>query len=390
MVLEKENWGDRLAIFAIPFVTFFDRLSHNLVLKIAPVSPLLAKVLNDGAYLRAFLGSLTLITPLAAAAVGAMAVADNGSQILVPTWELLLAIAILGLFDATAGFVGAAVFMVGSVIAAGGIESLSEVRMLLAVMVIAIGPALLATAFRQLRRHPAHDADSWWERISDLAVAPFMAGWTDATMISVLPAVSGLTVNAANHVLDFGVWIAVAAGVRVLLEEFAARYFPARLNTINPDEIPDSPLVQKGFALLVKYAMWIIFTGALVGPSWQAWVGSALFLLPSVISWFQDRFPNFPVLWRVLPTGIPGLAFSIVLASFTTALVTSWIGVSAELMQWAFVLLPLPMLVYSLLGMFARHGVTEDEDRPVKRFKWVYRIGGAVMMYLTLQLVGII
>jgi hypothetical protein len=34
--------------------------------------------------------------------------------------------------------------------------------------------------------------------------------------------------------------------------------------------------------------------------------------------------------------------------------------------------------------------MTEDEDRPVKRFKWVYRLGGAVMMYFTLQLVGII
>jgi hypothetical protein len=78
------------------------------------------------------------------------------------------------------------------------------------------------------------------------------------------------------------------------------------------------------------------------------------------------------------------------LASFTTALVTIFIGISEDLMQWSFVLLPLPMLVYSLLGMFARHGMTEDEDRPVKRFKWVYRLGGAVMMYFTLQLVGII
>jgi hypothetical protein len=136
--------------------------------------------------------------------------------------------------------------------------------------------------------------------------------------------------------------------------------------------------------------MWIVFTGALVGPGWQVWVGSALFLLPTVISWFQDRFPNLPVLWRVLPTGIPGLAFSILLASFTTVLVTNFIGVSAELMQWSFVLLPLPMLVYSLLGMFARQGVDEDEDRPVKRYKLLYRIGGVVMMFLTLNLVGII
>jgi hypothetical protein len=209
-------------------------------------------------------------------------------------------------------------------------------------------------------------------------------------MVSILPAVSGLTVNAANHVADFGVWVAAAAVVRVILEEFVARYFPARLNAINPDEVPEPPLAQKAVALATKYGIWVIFTGALIGPSWQSWVGSALFLLPTVISWYQDRFPNVPLLWRVIPTGVPGLAFSILLASFTTALVTSWLGLNPELMQWAFVLLPLPMLAFSLLGMFARQGVDEDEDRPVKRYKYVYRIGGVLMMFFTLQLVGII
>jgi hypothetical protein len=48
------------------------------------------------------------------------------------------------------------------------------------------------------------------------------------------------------------------------------------------------------------------------------------------------------------------------------------------------------MLAFSLLGMFARQGVDEDEDRPVKRYKYVYRIGGVLMMFFTLQLVGII
>jgi uncharacterized membrane protein len=84
------------------------------------------------------------------------------------------------------------------------------------------------------------------------------------------------------------------------------------------------------------------------------------------------------------------LAFSILVASFTTAWLTTLLGVSAELAQLSFVILPLPMLLLSVLGMFGRHGVTEDEDRPVKKLKWVYRLGGIVMMYFTLNLVGII
>ncbi len=377
-------------MFSLGFMTLLDRRSHRLTLRLAPISPLLSKIVNDAAYLRALLGSLSLFLPAAGVAAALMAVADNGNEILTPTWELLLVIAIIGLLDASAGFLAVIVFSVGSIFAFGALPDLDQVRLLMAVFVIGVGPALLTTAFRALRKEPAESTDSWWERLTDFAIAPFMAGWSVATMVSVLPAVTGLTVNAANHVADFGVWVAVVAAARVILEEFVARYYPARLDAINPTEIPDPPMVQKASALAVRYAIWVLFTGAIIGPGWESFVGSALFLVPTVIGWYQDRFPNVPLIWRIMPTGIPGLAFSILVASFTTAWLTTLLGVSAELAQLSFVILPLPMLLLSVLGMFGRHGVTEDEDRPVKKLKWVYRLGGIVMMYFTLNLVGII
>jgi RsiW-degrading membrane proteinase PrsW (M82 family) len=97
-----------------------------------------------------------------------------------------------------------------------------------------------------------------------------------------------------------------------------------------------------------------------------------------------------PWLWRILPSGIPGLAFSIVLASLTTALVGQFLGVNKDFAEWAFVLLPLPMLLISILTMFGRFGRTEDEERPIKKVVWLYRVGGVVMLLLTLRLVGII
>jgi hypothetical protein len=54
----------------------------------------------------------------------------------------------------------------------------------------------------------------------------------------------------------------------------------------------------------------------------------------------------------------------------------------------------MPLLILSLLGMFGRHGRVnrhgEEEDRPVKNFKWVYRIGGLLMLVITLKLAGVI
>ena len=367
-----------------------DKLTHDLALVLAPISPLLSKVVNDGAYLRAMLGSTTLLLPVAGVGLAIAAIIDNDGMLISPTWYLMLAIALLGLFDAFAGFAATLVFILGSIIAYGQLPDMSQIRTLMGVMIIAIGPAMLATAFRTIRKSPARDGDAWWERLVDLAIAPLMAGWSVMTMVSVMPAISGLTLNVANHVTDFGIAIAAAAVVRVLLEEGAARYFPARLNKINPTELPDSPLVQKASALLVRYGIWVVLSGAIVGFGWQAFVGSALFLLPTIIGWYQDRFPNVPWIWRILPTGVPGLAFTILVASGTSALLATWLGATPAFAELSFVLLPLPLLMLSILSMFGREGATEDEERFGKRNRMVYRIGGIVMLLVTLKLTGII
>jgi hypothetical protein len=402
LTLDQENWGDRLAMFALPFITFFDRRSHNAAERIANFSPFFAKLINDGAYLRAMLGTISFTGPIAAAIFGIIAVNENAaeiaaghySQIITPGWQWFLAIALLGAFDAAAGFVGAMTFIIGSVITVGHIPDSGEVRTMMGIMLVSVAPALLTTGFRTIRKHAALDFNSWWERIADFMIAPFMAGWSVSAMVSGLPALAGLTLDTANHVQDFVVFIAVAIFARVALEEFAARAFPARLNKINPDEIPDPSNIQKAIVLVIKYFIWVFIGGALIGPSWQVWVGSALFVFPAVVGWYTDRFPNSPRIWRLLPTGIPGLAFTLLVASSTSAIVGAVLGQNPALGQWSFVILPIPMLAITVLGWFGRHGVIDadgnEEVRPGKRNKWLYRIGGIAVMFFTLKLAGVI
>jgi hypothetical protein len=275
--------------------------------------------------------------------------------------------------------------------AANGLSiGISDVRLMFGIMLLSMGPAMLTTAFRKLRKHPANDAKAWWERLTDFAVAPFMAGWSTFAMVSGLPALAGLTLSVANHVQDFALAVAAAALIRVGFEEFAARYYPARLNRINPDHLPEPPMAQMVISLAIKFAVWIIVGGALIGEGWQLWVGSALFLVPTVIGWFQDRFPNYPVIWRLLPSGVPGLALSLIVATMTTAATGAIVGAVPALASWSFVILPLPLLLLSLLGMFGRHGRDDDDLKPAQRNVWVYRIGGAVMLLITLKLAGVI
>jgi MFS family permease len=389
-------------MFTLPFITFLDRRSHNAAERVANISPFFAKLINDGAYLRAMLGTISTLAPIAAAIIALAAVAENAaeiaagdySKIITPAWTFLLAIAVLGAFDAAAGFTGAMVFIIGSVITVGHVPDSNEIRTMMGIMLVAVGPALLTTGFRTIRKQAALNVNAWWERIADFVIAPFMAGWSISAMVSGLPALAGLTLDVANHVNDFVFFVAIAIFVRVALEELAAAGYPARLNKINPDEIPDPSILQRSIVLVIKYFVWVFIGGALIGPSWQVWVGSALFVFPTVVGWFTDKFPNSPRIWRILPTGIPGLAFTLIVASGTSAIVGAILGTNPDLGKWSFVILPIPMLAITILGWFGRHGKIDadgnEEDRPGKRNKWIYRIGGVVVMVLTLKLAGVI
>jgi hypothetical protein len=92
-----------------------------------------------------------------------------------------------------------------------------------------------------------------------------------------------------------------------------------------------------------------------------------------------------------MPQGIPGLAFTLLVASVTTSIVSGWFEGSPEMALWSFALLPIPMLILSILGLIGREG-DEEEVRWIRqpRFVWVYRIGGIVMLLLTMKVAGVI
>src|SRR5205085_3134229 len=68
-----------------------------------PISPLVARVVADGTYLRAMLGSASLLVLVAGAILGVAAIHDTGGDALPPAASLTIAIAMLGVLDAAAG-----------------------------------------------------------------------------------------------------------------------------------------------------------------------------------------------------------------------------------------------------------------------------------------------
>ena len=376
------------------FMTALDKISIAFTLWLARFSPILSKVVVDGAYLRAAIGTVAALPSVVAITLAMSSVSAGGAHILTPAWPVLLAIVIIGVFDAFAGFLGTAVYVIGSIVAhlaTGHSIGAGDTRLLLGVVVVGFGPALLANQFRGFRRVPQNDGNYRWERVVDLFVIPFFGGWTAASMIGTLPALAGLTLAVANHVGDFSLAVAISLAARVILEEVTARWVPNRLDRLHPTEVPGTYPGHKYVALVLRTAIFIYVTAALLGNEWQVWVGSLLFALPTVLGWFKDKLPNVPVIWRVLPTGLPGLALVLFIAQATSNIVGGWFAGSPESALYSFAILPIPLLALSILGMLGREG-EPDEIRLVKRpaFKWVYRIGGIVVLIVTMKLAGVI
>jgi hypothetical protein len=388
--INRSAWGDKLPIFGSALFVFLDRFSHDASIKAARFSPMFAKLIIDGAYIRAMAGSLSLLLPMATVTLAVISANANQGQLLPPQWGLFLAMALIGVFDAFAGFLGAVVFIAISLISSQEQIQATDLRMYFGVLFISMGPGLLMTAFRALRKDTAPGFIGVWDRATDFVIAPVMAGVSVTTAVTVLPALAGLTLPVANHVAAFGIFVAAAAMVRVLLEEFATKAFPARLNAINPSSLPEPPAIQQWASLLMSYGMWVFLTGALSGEVWQVYVGSFFFLLPTILGKFSDSFPNSVVLWRVMPQGMPGLVFTLFVSAASAMIVMAFIGANPAFAAWNMILLPLPILAIAILGLLGRHGATDDEVRFSQRNPLLFRLGGVLILVVALRLMGII
>jgi hypothetical protein len=336
------------------------------------------------------LGTVAAILPAIAIALGLIGIQQSGGLLVPPPAWIVALIACIGIFDALAGFLGILVFSAGMTITVG-LSTSADVRMMMGLFIIGFGPALLAGAFRSLRKPPAGNFAEWWERATDLAIAPFLGGWATKGMIEALPALAGVKLPLAESANMIASVVAVSLVARVLLEEFTSRFYPGRLNYIHPSDVPSSSNLQKSIALAMRAFIFWFVAGAFIGTSWHLYVGTALFIAPSYLGLLQDKFPNYPRLYQILPSGLPGLAFTLLVASYSLAGLTALLGETPDLAKMAFVLLPIPSVILSVLGMLGREPA-EGDVRWYERdhLTWLYRIGGIAVFIYTLQLTGII
>jgi len=378
------GFGDRLGLWRLPGTGRLDQLERKTATTLARVSPLMARLLLDSTYLRAMFGSAALVLPAVGLVLGLLAWRDVGGLALAPSLLILCAIAFLGTLDALAGAIAVATFIIG-VGVSGGLTTPDSVRTMLGIGVIAFGPALIAGAFRPLRRE-AHEY-STWERLTDFVLVPLFGAFAVQGMVRALPGLSGYDLPIAESANVVALVVLIGLVIRILLEELAGRVFPQRIGAVALSDIPSPSFTQKAVAAGLRTALFAFIAIAFLGNVWQLWVGTAVFGVGQVLELTRDRFPNSPKVYQLMPGGLFRLVMVLLISLGSATLVSLLFSDESTRAQMAFVLLMLPGLVLTAIGSFGRKPKDGDVRwylRPVWR-TW-YRIGGVLMLVAAIGL----
>ena len=376
---DRVGIGDRSWTWRWPATRALDALAFTLPARLAPRSPLLARVVADGTYLRAMLGSSALLGPLAGLALGVAAVSDSGGDALPPATALVIAIAVLGVLDATAGFVAVLTFAAG-VVALGGVDSNAGLRVMLALGALWFVLPVLAGAARPLRRPPTRSFADSWDRGADVVIASLIGAWAVQKIGLALPGLAGEPLPIAEHADTVALCALAALVARLGLETLATHLYPWRLDVTEAGPLPNPRAPQRLASIAVRAAIFVFLATIVVGSSWQLWVGTALFVAPRVLAIYEQRMPSSATLHRLRPKGIVEVVLMLAIGTAIAALLLREMDENAPtFLADAFVLLAIPGFVLSLVERFGRGG-----SEPV--IGWGKRIAGVAILVVGLAL----
>jgi hypothetical protein len=357
----EEGFGDKTTWWRRRGMRFIDRWSKMLPRRVSAVSPVLGRILIDGDYLRAVMGSLWIGLCLASIGLGAYASASSGWYAVPPSLGLFLVILALGIFDSTLGFLAGATFLACSLFA-GHISSAPELRLSMGLTLLWFAVPLAAAALRPLRRTVSRNIDAIWERVADLVVCGLFAAWVAEKMTSALSGLSGveLPLNRDVHSIVLAVLIFVA--VRIVIETIVAHHFPGRLAAVRHEGRLESGRLQKLVSLVAQIVVFVFVSSAILGASWALYVGTVVFFTPVVLGFFEERFPKSDVVARWKPNGILTWTLIICTGVLLGELIKHTIHNDHLVEQVGFILLPVPVLIFWSIELFEEKEKDESEE----------------------------
>ena len=387
---EDEAWGDKLSLWDRKSMTALDFWWTKATIDSARFSPFLSKTLNDGSYLRSGAGTLWGLLPISSILFSLWALFTNVGPVGEPGWAGLTGVMVLGVFDIFSGLIGISIIILGYLIieaSTNDIGALADIRFAFGLFSLACGPAILATSIRTIRKPAARKRIDWWDRIVDLTVGTFIAGWMTLILVAVLTQYASIGLEFETVGNEVAISIALAFLGRVVLEEIVARNFSGRLNRLNPTAVPDQESGMKWTAIVIKALVTVFLSVAFLGNCWQLWVGVLLFSVPSIINEFQDRFPSKPKINRYIPQQTPTLTIVEICIVGILGILLATIGAGPSMIRTGFMLFAIPPIGLAITNAIGRetasgHGTWYLDPQ----FTRWYRVGGFVVLLVLVYL----
>ncbi len=335
-----------------PRFEWIDTLLNKIASSFDRISPMIARVADDGAYARTLLGFMWLLLPLAAVAMGIASAFNTNFIVMIPSHELVVAICILGVIDAFAGMLFALSFGI-TLLLGGGFTSIDSVRGFLGIAIFSFAPPLVAAATRPFRRDSS-EQQIGWNRLVDFVLSALFGAWATGGMFGALPSLTTYKPLHSDRTDLIQLIVLLAIASRWIFENVARAYAPQRLRTVEVEEFREVVNGQPFASMVIRTALFIFVAATFIGNNWALWVGGAMYFIPKVIGQFTDHFPNFAHLHRYLPRNLFRVVVMLFISLWWGILVNNRYGESPNVILYAFVLLSIPGIALGVADWFAR------------------------------------
>ncbi|MDP9102259.1 MAG: hypothetical protein M3N21_08970, partial [Actinomycetota bacterium] len=319
--------------------------------RLSRLSPLGARLIGDGAHLRAIIGSAWSVVVLAGLVTGVVAGLHVGALPAPTALPVAVALA-LGAVDAFAGAAAACAFIV-TLLATGAISSSDGLRGALGVAALWFALPLLTGETRPLRRQPLRTAAQRWYRAGDFVVLPPLGAWLTFKLIKALPGLYGHAIPLGQYAGRIALVAGVALLMRLTVEELATRLYPVRLTEVTPEALPAASTAQRLASVALKTTFFVFVAIPFVGVRPELAIGAGLFAFPQFVKPWESRLPKVTWLHRVLPRGIVKITALVVIGFYAAAYLGRHIHDTSQLAAAGFLALSVPPAVIALLGLVA-------------------------------------
>jgi len=351
---------------------------NDAPLRVGPFSALFSRVLVDGAWLRAILGSRAVGVWSAAVAMGVAWVVDTSGYVATPAAWLLCALLVVAALDATAGALAALVITTAAVVF-DRVGVLPDVRALLGIWVLLISSPLLAHVIRPLRR--ARDTENFArERFYDYVMMPVFVAFAAGSMAKALNGLSGLDLVAPSTVtaVKWTVWAAMI--LRLAGEDLAFALYPKRSLEVQPAKLVSQTRAWGLASVAIRFGVFVFVAEPYFGINAGTFAAATLVTLPALVKLWEDDLPNSERLFYWLPRGF--------LRFFLLLVIGGWLSsrlvgddASPEVVRNATPWLLVPGAIVGVIEFFGRSGKPWRDDR-------VKHIGGAIFWLIAVLIVA--